>query len=125
LTIGENARVKGEVKTKGVVVLGKVEGNMTVKERCDLRANAQIIGDIKAGTLAIEEGATFVGQSSVGAAATAAGSGQGAKPGDRPAQQSGGGQDRQPSSGQERQLGGSSGAAPVGSEQQRKAGAPA
>jgi cytoskeletal protein CcmA (bactofilin family) len=71
LTVGENARVKGEIKTKSVVVFGKVEGNITVTERCELKANAELHGDISAGTLAIEEGAQFMGASRVGAAARA------------------------------------------------------
>lgn len=71
LTVGENAKVKGEVKTRAVVIYGKVDGNLTVTERCELKADAEIVGDIRAGTLSIEEGAAFMGQSSVGAAAVA------------------------------------------------------
>jgi len=66
LTIGENAIIKGEIRTKSVVVFGKVNGNIEVKEHCDLKKDAQIIGDIKAGTLSIEGGASFLGQSAVG-----------------------------------------------------------
>jgi cytoskeletal protein CcmA (bactofilin family) len=72
LTIGENAFVSGEIKTKSVVIFGKVQGNITVTERCELKSNATLEGDIIAGTLAIEEGATFMGKSSVGAGARAA-----------------------------------------------------
>lgn len=66
LTIGENALIKGEVKTRSVIIFGKVEGNITVQERCELKSNAVLVGDISAGTLSIEEGATFMGQSQVG-----------------------------------------------------------
>lgn len=66
LTVGENALIKGEVKTRSVIIFGKVEGNITVQERCELKSNAILVGDIAAGTLAIEEGATFMGQSQVG-----------------------------------------------------------
>ena len=66
LTVGENAQIKGEVKTRSVIIFGKVEGNVSVQERCELKSNAVLIGDISAGTLAIEEGATFMGQSQVG-----------------------------------------------------------
>ena len=72
LTVGENARIKGEIKTKSVTVFGKVEGNITVSERCELKSNAELLGDIKAGTLSIEEGATFMGTSTVGASRPAA-----------------------------------------------------
>ena len=66
LTVGENALIKGEIKTRSVTIFGKVEGNITVQERCELKTNAVLVGDIAAGTLAIEEGATFMGQSQVG-----------------------------------------------------------
>jgi cytoskeletal protein CcmA (bactofilin family) len=66
LTVGENAFIKGEIKTRTVVLFGKVEGNIIVQERCELKSNATLIGDIAAGTLSIEEGATFMGQSQVG-----------------------------------------------------------
>ena len=66
LTVGENALIKGEVKTRSVIIFGKVEGNITVAERCELKSNAILVGDIAAGTLSIEEGATFMGQSQVG-----------------------------------------------------------
>lgn len=74
LTIGENARIKGNVKTRSVTVFGKVTGNITVSDRCELKQNAELVGDIKAGKLAIEEGATFMGSSAVGATATKQGS---------------------------------------------------
>ncbi len=66
LTVGENAVIKGEIKTRTVVIFGKVEGNVVVVERCELKSNATLIGDITAGTLSIEEGATFDGRSAVG-----------------------------------------------------------
>jgi len=65
LTVGENADVRGEVKSKTVIVKGKVHGNVTVQERCELHARSQLIGDLKAARLVIEEGATFVGKSEV------------------------------------------------------------
>src|SRR5215217_2054362 len=36
LTVGENAEIHAEIKTKSVTVLGKVTGNITVEERCEL-----------------------------------------------------------------------------------------
>jgi len=74
LTVGENASIKGDIITRSVTVFGKVNGNITVSDRCELKQNAELIGDIKAGKLAIEEGATFMGSSAVGAAASKKGS---------------------------------------------------
>ena len=65
LTVGENAEMKGEIKTKSCTVLGKVHGNITVEERCELKSHAVLYGDLKAARLVIEEGATFVGKSEV------------------------------------------------------------
>jgi cytoskeletal protein CcmA (bactofilin family) len=65
LTVGENAEIKGEIKTKSVTVLGKVHGNITVEERCELKSHAVLHGDLKAARLVIEDGATFVGKSEV------------------------------------------------------------
>lgn len=76
LTVGENARIKGEIKTKSCIVFGKVEGNITVTDRCELKQSAELAGDVRAKTLSIEEGAAFMGKSIVGAAAAAS-----AKPG--------------------------------------------
>lgn len=73
LTVGENALIKGEIKTRAVTLFGKVEGNITVAERCELKSNAVLVGDVTAGTLAIEEGATFLGRSQVGKSASAGG----------------------------------------------------
>lgn len=65
LTLGKNAHVQGEVKTKSVTVHGTVVGNITVTERCELKASSQLTGDLRATRIIIEEGATFVGKSEV------------------------------------------------------------
>jgi cytoskeletal protein CcmA (bactofilin family) len=73
LTVGENAQIVGNIKTRSVVVFGKVEGNITVTDRCELKQNAILHGDVAAGKLAIEEGATFMGSSTVGTPKSSAG----------------------------------------------------
>src|SRR4051794_35818745 len=65
LTIGENADIRGEIKTKSIIVFGKVQGNITVSERCELKSKCTLQGDLKAARLIIEEGATFIGKSEV------------------------------------------------------------
>lgn len=74
LTVGENARIKAEVKTATVIVYGKVHGNLTATDRIELKSSAEVIGDIKTKTLSIEAGAIFVGKSTVGTPAPAQGS---------------------------------------------------
>jgi len=65
LTLGKNANVQGEVKTKSVVVHGSVTGNITVSERAELKASSQLNGDLAAQRITIEEGAMFIGKSQV------------------------------------------------------------
>ncbi len=65
LTLGKNANVNGEVRTKSVVVHGSVTGNITVTERAELKASSQLTGDLAAQRITIEEGATFIGKSEV------------------------------------------------------------
>ena len=62
LTIGENADIHGEIKTKSVTVYGKVHGNI-MAERCELKSKCTLEGDLKAARLIIEEGAAFIGRS--------------------------------------------------------------
>ena len=66
LTVGENARLKAEIKTHSVIIYGKVHGNIEVTDRVELKNNAELVGDIKAASLSIEPGAIFVGKSAVG-----------------------------------------------------------
>jgi cytoskeletal protein CcmA (bactofilin family) len=62
LTVGENARVRGDLKIKTVILKGNVSGNITVQERCELHANAQLVGDLKALRLSLEDGAALLGK---------------------------------------------------------------
>ncbi|HZW81351.1 MAG TPA: polymer-forming cytoskeletal protein [Candidatus Deferrimicrobiaceae bacterium] len=62
LTVGPNGQVKGSVEGKGVVVQGKLEGNIQASDRVDLRKSAVVNGDISAQRIAIEEGAFLKGK---------------------------------------------------------------
>jgi cytoskeletal protein CcmA (bactofilin family) len=66
LTIGEHARIRGEIRTKSVKVRGTVEGNIFVTERCELQAGCTLRGDIEAPRLRVDENATFLGSAKVG-----------------------------------------------------------
>jgi cytoskeletal protein CcmA (bactofilin family) len=66
LTIGEHARIRGEIRTKSVKVGGTVEGNIFVTERCELQAGCTLRGDIEAPRLVVNENATFLGSAKVG-----------------------------------------------------------
>jgi cytoskeletal protein CcmA (bactofilin family) len=66
LTIGEHARIRGEIRTKSVKVGGTVEGNIFVTERCELQAGCTLRGDIEAPRLMVDEDARFLGSAKVG-----------------------------------------------------------
>ena len=66
LTVGENARIKAEIKTAAIIIYGKVHGNLTATDRIEIKSTAEVVGDIKAKTLSIEAGAIFVGKSTIG-----------------------------------------------------------
>jgi len=85
LTVGENARLKAEIKTGTVVVYGKVHGNLTATERVELKSSAEVVGDIKAKFLTIEAGAIFVGKSTVGTPSQGASPSGDSKPSSEPA----------------------------------------
>jgi cytoskeletal protein CcmA (bactofilin family) len=66
LTLGEHARIRGEIRAKAVKVRGTVEGSIFVIERCELQAGCTLRGDIEAPRLMVEENATFCGSAKVG-----------------------------------------------------------
>jgi cytoskeletal protein CcmA (bactofilin family) len=66
LTLGEHARIRGEIRTKSLKVRGTVEGNVFVTERCELQAGCTLRGDIEAPRLMVDENATFLGSAKVG-----------------------------------------------------------
>ncbi len=65
LTLGDNAVVRGNINVNSVVVRGRINGNITAREKIDVKARTELFGDIRAARLVIEEGVTFVGQSEV------------------------------------------------------------
>ena len=62
LTIGPNAQVQANVSARDVVILGKLKGDVVATGRVELRAGSNIIGDVKAARLSIEENALFSGK---------------------------------------------------------------
>jgi cytoskeletal protein CcmA (bactofilin family) len=61
LTVGPDGQVKAEVRARQVVILGSVSGNVVAREKVEIRRNGHVVGDLKAGAVAIEEGAYFKG----------------------------------------------------------------
>ena len=65
LSLGDNAVVKGNISVNSVVLRGKINGNVTAKEKIDIKTRTELFGDIRASRLVMEEGVTFVGQTEV------------------------------------------------------------
>jgi cytoskeletal protein CcmA (bactofilin family) len=68
LTIGEGAEVRAKIAGQVVVIRGKVEGNVTAKDKVELVAPARLYGNISTPRLIITEGVVFDGDCSMGVA---------------------------------------------------------
>ncbi|MEK7158642.1 MAG: polymer-forming cytoskeletal protein [Patescibacteria group bacterium] len=69
LRVGEKAVVEAEVEANSAVIAGTIRGNVTVKDKIDLQASAQVEGDLVAQTISVEPGATIRGRCECGTAA--------------------------------------------------------
>ncbi len=65
LTVGKNAHIQGEIRTRSVTVFGTVDGNITAVERCELHSGCTLRGDIEAPRLVVDEDATFLGSAKI------------------------------------------------------------
>jgi len=65
LMIGKTGTVKANVQVKNATIEGRLDGNIKAAEKVELKQNAQLLGDLQAKTLVIEEGVVFVGQCNV------------------------------------------------------------
>ena len=65
LTLGDSAVINGNINAQSVVVRGKVTGNINAKEKIEIKAKAELFGDIRSTKLIIEEGVTYVGKTEV------------------------------------------------------------
>jgi len=65
LTVGDSAVINGNINATTVVLRGKVNGNVTAKDKIEIKTKTELFGDIRAAKLSIEEGVTFVGKTEV------------------------------------------------------------
>ena len=63
VVIGESGRVRGNIRTRGIVVGGSVDGNIDAEETVELAGKSSMIGEIFTPKLAVAEGAVFDGHS--------------------------------------------------------------
>ena len=67
--IGNGANCNAAIEAQSVIVDGLVNGPIVARGQLTLTANAQVQGDLTAGTLVVAQGASFVGHCNVGPAA--------------------------------------------------------
>jgi len=68
LTIGEGAEVRAKISGQVVVIRGRVEGNVTAREKLEIATPGRLIGNIDTPRLIIGEGVVFDGDCSMGVA---------------------------------------------------------
>jgi cytoskeletal protein CcmA (bactofilin family) len=65
VVVGEKARIKGNINARGIVVGGRVDGNLKAKEIVEIKNKGQVYGEVFTPKLSIAEGGIFDGKSSM------------------------------------------------------------
>ena len=60
--IGDNARIRGDVKAKSVIISGIVVGNIIAQEGIKILSEAAVLGDVISHKVQIDDKATFNGK---------------------------------------------------------------
>jgi cytoskeletal protein CcmA (bactofilin family) len=63
--IGKSAQIKGNMVVSSATIEGAVQGNVSAKDRIEMKSSARVTGDIRAKRLSVEDGVTFIGRSEV------------------------------------------------------------
>jgi len=64
--IGDTATCRAQIEADSLVIDGRLEGDAVVCNRLSLNETAAVRGDLKAGTMVVTEGATYVGTCAIG-----------------------------------------------------------
>lgn len=65
VVLGEKGNIKGDVASNGVIVGGKIEGNVKAKEIIEIKNKGKVVGDILTPKLTIVEGGIIEGRTSM------------------------------------------------------------
>jgi len=63
VVLGDKAQLKGDIAARGIVVGGRVDGNLKAKEIIEIKSKGQLYGEIFTSKLVVAEGAVFDGKS--------------------------------------------------------------
>lgn len=66
LVMGEKGRIEGNVTTQDGIIMGTIEGEVTVLGTLTLKSTAFIEGTINAKFMEVEEGARYIGECKIG-----------------------------------------------------------
>jgi cytoskeletal protein CcmA (bactofilin family) len=61
VTVGPHGQLKGEIRARQVIIQGAVNGNISAREKIEIRKTGEVVGDLVAAGIAIEDGAYFKG----------------------------------------------------------------
>ena len=62
LTIGRTAHLSSEVKARDVIVYGTASGNLRARDRVEIKKDGEVMGDITAARISVEDGAYLKGR---------------------------------------------------------------
>jgi len=65
LTIGDGAVVNAKISGTSIIISGRVTGDVTARQRLELRAPSRVQGNITTPSLVVQDGALFEGQCSM------------------------------------------------------------
>lgn len=57
LTVGPQGQVKADIHARQAIILGSVNGNVTARDKIEIRKTGHVAGDLIAASVAIEDGA--------------------------------------------------------------------
>ena len=63
--VGQSGVVEAEVEADNVVIQGQVTGNVLARNQLEIQSSGQLLGDCKAKSIDIREGAIFEGRSNM------------------------------------------------------------
>jgi len=62
LTIGRTAQLNSEVTAGEVIIYGTAAGNLSARDRVEIKKDAEVMGDITTARITVEDGASFKGR---------------------------------------------------------------
>ncbi len=63
--VGQSGVVEADVEADNIVIQGKITGNVLARNQLEIQSSGQLLGDCKAKSIDIREGALFEGRSSM------------------------------------------------------------